>query len=145
MSECEFPTGNASSDEIDSILKTAKTIAVIGLSPKEDRPSHYVSKYMKEHGYRVIPVNPGQTTLLGETCYRSLLDVPEDVDVVDIFREASAVPEIVDQAIAKKAKAVWMQSGIVHNAAAEKARAAGLQVVMNKCVMVEHRRALGGQ
>ncbi len=136
---CEFPAFNAPDDVIAKVLREAKTIAVIGLSPKEDRPSHYVSAYMKDAGYKIIPVNPGQTELLGEKCYKSLSDVPDPVDIVDIFREPSAVPEIVDEAIKKKAKAVWMQLGIVHNDSAKRAQAAGLTVIMNKCIMVEHR------
>ena len=136
--ECEFPASNASSDEIAEILRTSKTIAVVGLSPKPERPSHSVSAYMKEVGYKIIPVNPGQTEILGEKVYKSLLDIPEPVDMVNIFREPSAVPEIVDQAIQIRTKVVWMQEGIVHNEAAEKARKAGLKVVMNKCIYKEH-------
>lgn len=140
MPECEFPKSNATAAEIAEILRTCKVIAVVGLSPKPERPSHGVSLYMKEQGYTIIPVNPGQTEVLGEKCYKSVLDIPGPVDMVNIFREPAAVPEIVDQAIAKKAKVVWMQEGIVHNAAAEKARAAGLTVVMNKCLYKEHAR-----
>ena len=136
--ECEFPASNATPHEIATILRQAKTIAVVGLSPKPERPSHGVSAYMQAHGYRIIPVNPGHPEILGENSYKSLLDVPVPIDIVDIFREPSAVPEIVDQAIQKGAKVIWMQEGIVHNAAAEKARAAGLQVVMNKCIYKEH-------
>lgn len=138
--ECEFPASNATSEEIAALLRSSKTIAVIGLSPKPERPSHSVSAYMQAHGYKILPVNPGQTEILGEKVYKSLLEVPGRVDIVDIFREPSAVPEIVDQAIAIKAKSIWMQEGIVHNAAAEKARAAGLVVVMNKCIYKEHAR-----
>jgi predicted CoA-binding protein len=137
--ECEFSTTNATSAEIADILKTSKVIAVIGASLKPERPSHWISVYLKEHGYRVIPVNPGQTEVLGDTCYKSLSDIPEAVDIVDIFREPGAVPGIVDEAIAKKAKVVWMQQGIVNNAAAEKAKAAGLKVIQNKCIYQEHR------
>ena len=140
MPECEFPASNASSTEIAELLKSAKTIAVVGLSPKPDRPSYGVTSYMQSQGYTIIPVNPGHTEILGEKSYKSLLEVPQAVDIVNIFREPSAVPEIVDQAIAKKAKAIWMQEGIVHNAAADKARAAGLKVVMNKCIYKEHVR-----
>src|ERR1700682_2968930 len=107
--ECEFPAFNASDPEIAALLKRSKTIAVVGLSPKPERPSHGVSAYMQAQGYRIIPVNPGHDQLLGEKSYKSLLDVPEPIDIVDIFREPSAVPEIVDQAIAKKARAIWMQ------------------------------------
>lgn len=137
---CEFPQENASSAEIAQILRETRVIAVVGLSPKPERPSHSVSAYMKDQGYVIIPVNPGQKEILGETCYPSLNDVPGAVDMVNIFREPSAVPEIVDQAIAIKAKVVWMQEGIVHNGAAAKARAAGLKVVMNKCLYKEHVR-----
>jgi predicted CoA-binding protein len=138
--DCEVPRGNPTSDEIASLLRSAKTIAVVGLSPKPERPSHGVSAYMQAQGYKIIPVNPGHSEILGEKCYRSLEDVPNSVDIVDIFRDPSAVPEIVDQAIARKAKAVWMQEGIVHNEAAEKARKAGLLVVMNRCIYKEHAR-----
>ncbi len=138
--DCEFPSANASSSEIAEILRASKSIAVVGLSPKPERPSYGVSSYMQEQGYTVIPVNPGHPEILGKKSYKSLLDVPGDIDIVNIFREPSAVPEIVDQAIAKKAKVIWMQEGIVHNAAAEKARAAGLKVVMNKCIYKEHAR-----
>lgn len=140
MPDCEIPKFNASSAEIAEILRNAKTIAVVGLSPKPDRPSHGVTAYMQSQGYKIIPVNPGHAEILGEKSYKSLLEVPEPVDIVNIFREPSAVPEIVDQAIAKKAKVIWMQEGIVHNAAADKARAAGLKVVMNKCIYKEHAR-----
>jgi predicted CoA-binding protein len=138
--ECEFPKSNATSEEIAEILRTTKTIAVVGLSPKPERPSYGVTQYMMGQGYEIIPVNPGQTEIFGKTCYKSLVDIPGPIDMVNIFREPSAVPEIVDQAIAKKVKVIWMQEGIVHNAAADKARAAGLQVVMNKCLYKEHVR-----
>ena len=140
MPECEFPQSNASSIEIAEILRTSKIIAVVGLSPKPERPSYGVTVYMKDQGYTIIPVNPGHAELLGEKSYKSLLDIPGPIDIVNIFREPSAVPEIVDQAIQKKAKVIWMQEGIVHNEAAEKARAAGLKVVMNKCIYKEHAR-----
>ena len=139
-SECEFPKDNAPTEEIAEILRTARTIAVIGASLKPERPAHWISVYLKEQGYKVIPVNPGQTEVLGDKCYKSLSEVPEPVDIVDIFREPSAIPAIVDEAIAKKAKAIWMQQGIVHNAAAEKAKGAGLKVVQNKCIYQEHQR-----
>ena len=140
---CEVPDSNPTSAEIADLLRNAKTIAVVGLSPKPDRPSHGVSAYMQAQGYRIIPVNPAHERILGEKVYKSLLDVPDAVDIVDIFRDPQAVPEIVDQAIQKKAKAIWMQEGIVHNAAAAKARAAGLVVVMNKCIYKEHRNLRG--
>ena len=140
--ECEFPTTNATSAEIVEILNTSKVIAVIGASLKPERPSHWISIYLKEHGYRVIPVNPGHTEILGDRCYKSLSEIPEPIDIVDIFREPGAVPGIVEEAIAKKAKVIWMQQGIVHNAAAEKAKAAGLKVIQNKCIYQEHRNLL---
>ncbi len=136
--ECEVPKTNATPDEIAEILRSAKVIAVIGASLKPERPSHWISVYLKEQGYRVIPVNPGLTEVLGDKCYKTLADVPEPVDIVDIYRDPSAVPGIVDEAIAKKAKVIWMQEGIVHNAAADKARQAGLRVIMNKCIYKEH-------
>jgi uncharacterized protein len=138
--DCEFPMENPTTAEIAEILKTAKVIAVVGLSPKPERPSHGVSAYMKDQGYTIIPVNPGHPQILGEKAYKSLLEVPGAIDIVNIFREPSAVPAIVDQAIAKGAKVIWMQEGIVHNAAAAKATAAGLKVVMNKCIYKEHSR-----
>jgi len=135
--ECEFPRSNATSEEIMEILRSSKVIAVIGASPKPERPSHWISIYLKDHGYKVIPVNPGHEEILGARCFKSLSDVPGAVDIVDIFRDPAAVPGVVEEAIAKKAKVIWMQEGIVHNAAADKARAAGLQVVMNKCIYKE--------
>ena len=138
--ECEFPKENATSAEIAEILRSSRVIAVIGASLKPERPAHWISVYLKEQGYRVIPVNPGHAEILGEKCYRSLSEVPQAVDIVDIFRDPSAVPAIVDEAIAKKAKVIWMQEGIVHNEAADKARKAGLKVVQNKCIYKEHAR-----
>jgi predicted CoA-binding protein len=138
--ECEFPKDNATNEEMADILRNAKVIAVIGASLKPERPSHWISVYLKEQGYKVIPVNPGVSEILGDKCYKSLSEIREPIDIVDIFREPSAVPAIVDEAIAKKAKAIWMQEGIVHNEAAEKARAAGLKVVQNKCIYKEHAR-----
>jgi len=138
--ECEFPKENATSEEIAEILQLSKTIAVIGASLKPERPSHWISVYLKEQGYKVIPVNPGLKEVLGDKCYKSLSEIPEPVDIVDIFREPNAVPAIVDEAIAKKAKVIWMQQGIVHNEAAAKAKAAGLKVIQNKCIYQEHQR-----
>ncbi len=138
-SACEFPRQNATTEEVRQILATARTVAVVGLSDKPERDSHRVAAYLQQAGYRVIPVNPNLTAVLGEKAHPHLRAVPERVDVVDIFRKPEAVPEIVEDAIAIGARAVWMQDGIVHNAAAERARAAGLVVVMNKCLMREHR------
>lgn len=137
---CEFPDSNPGSDGLARILREAKRIAVVGLSPKPDRPSHDVALYLMKQGYEVIPVNPGQKEILGMPCYKSLREVPGPLDMADVFRPPEAVPEVVEDAIAKGVKAVWTQLGIVNNAAAQRARAAGLQVVMNKCTKVEHAR-----
>jgi len=136
--ECEFPKFNASSDEIARLLSTVKTIAVVGLSHKPERPSHWIAAYLKENGFRVIGVNPALAELWGEKVYPTLADVPEPVDLANLFLRAENVPPAVDDAIAKGVKTIWMQEGIVNNAAAEKARAAGLTVVMNKCIYKEH-------
>jgi predicted CoA-binding protein len=122
------------------ILRKYKTIAVVGLSPNQFRPSHGVSQYMKSQGYRIIPVNPGHREILGETAYKRLEDIPEPVEIVNIFRRSDQVRPVVDSAIAIGAKVVWMQEGIENNEAAEKARAAGLEVVMDRCILKEHRR-----
>jgi predicted CoA-binding protein len=122
------------------ILKSCKNIAVVGLSADEFKSSNRVASYMKEQGYRIIPVNPRESNILGETCYASLSDVPEKIDVVDIFRKAEDVPPVVDEAIKVGAKAVWMQEGIVNETAAQKARDAGIKVVMDKCMLKEHIR-----
>jgi predicted CoA-binding protein len=140
---CEMPLANATSEEVKTLLRGVRTIAVVGLSNKPERDSYRVAAYLQRAGYRVIPVNPRVAEVLGEKAYARLQDVPEKIDLVDVFRRPEAVPEIVDGAIAVGARGVWMQEGIVHNAAAQKARAAGLQVVMNKCILKEHRR-LGG-
>lgn len=140
MSEaCEFPRENATSAEIRQILEVARNVAVVGLSDRPDRPSYGVAAYLQRHGYRILPVNPHLTEVLGEPAYPELAAVPDAVDIVDIFRRPEAVPEIVEQAIAKRARVVWMQEGIVHNAAADRARQAGLQVVMSRCLLKEHR------
>ncbi|MEX0801045.1 MAG: CoA-binding protein [Dehalococcoidia bacterium] len=122
------------------ILRKYRTVAVVGASSNPERESHGVARYLQEHGYRVIPVNPGETEVLGERAYPDLRSVPEPVEVVDVFRKAEYVPEIVEEAIAIGAKAVWMQTGIRNEAAAERARAAGLEVVMDRCMRTEHRK-----
>jgi predicted CoA-binding protein len=137
---CELPASNATPDEIRALLRNARTIAVVGLSDKPDRDSHRVAAYLQRQGYRIIPVNPAVQEVLGEKSYARLEDISDKIDLVDIFRKPEAVPEIVDAAIAVGAKAVWMQEGIVHNAAADRARAAGLTVVMNRCILKEHLR-----
>ena len=131
-------------DKIKRILREYKTIAVVGLSAKWNRPSHFAAKYMKEHGYKIVPVNPGYDEILGEKCYPSLLDIPEPVDIVDIFRRSEDVPPIVEDAIKIGAKVVWMQLTVINEAAASRAREAGLEVVMNRCVKIEHGRLFGG-
>jgi len=125
-----------------SVLRSARTIAVVGLSSKRYRPSHGVAEYMQSSGYRIIPVNPFETEVLGETAYPELDRVPGTVDIVDIFRRSEFVPEIVEAAIRIGARAIWMQEGVVHEDAAAKARAAGLEVVMDRCILKEHRRLL---
>jgi hypothetical protein len=125
---------------IRELLTTARVIAVVGLSSKRSRPSHGVSLYMQRAGYRIIPVNPLEKEVLGEESRPSVDAIPEKVDIVDIFRRSEFVPEIVDQAIRIGAKAVWMQEGVIHEEAAAKARAAGLTVVMDRCILKEHMR-----
>jgi predicted CoA-binding protein len=127
------------SDPICELLKRSKTIAVVGLSSNPLRPSHGVSAYMQSQGYRIIPVNPKTDFCLGEKAYASLLDVPEKIDIVNIFRRPEYVEEVVDQAIQLKVPAVWMQEEVIHEKAAEKARAAGIFVVMDRCILLEHR------
>ena len=125
---------------IPEILKSSRTIAVVGLSSNPMRPSNGVAAYLQRAGYRVIPVNPNESEVLGEKSYARLEDVPEKIDVVDIFRRPECVPEIVESAIRVGAKTVWMQEGVVNQQAAERARAAGLEVVMDRCTLKEHRK-----
>jgi predicted CoA-binding protein len=143
MSEaCEMPHQNPTPQEIREILHSGKVIAVVGLSDKADRDSHRVAAYLQRAGYRIIPVNPAVKEVLGEKSYASLREVPEKIDIVDIFRKPEAVPQIVEEAIAVGARVVWMQEGIAHNAAADQARAAGLAVVMNRCILKDHAALL---
>ena len=127
---------------IDEILRNCRTIAVVGLSSNPARPSHRVAAYMQSQGYRVIPVNPNETTVLGERAYPSLTAVPGTIDLVNIFRKSEDVLPIVDEAIARGAKAIWMQEGVIHKEAGEKAEKAGLKVVMDRCMKKEHQRLL---
>jgi predicted CoA-binding protein len=130
---------------IPELLKTSRTIAVVGLSSKRFRPSHGVAEYMQRNGYRIIPVNPFEQTVLGEKCYPDLQSIREPVDIVDIFRRPEFVPEVVEAAITIGARAIWMQEGVVHEESAARARAAGLEVVMDRCILKDHRRiAFGG-
>ena len=127
---------------IRELLRAARVIAVVGLSSNRRRPSHGVSQYMQRAGYRIIPVNPNESEVLGERAYPSIEAVPEKIDIVDIFRRSEFVSEIVDQAIRVGATAVWMQEGVVDEEAAARARAAGLIVIMDRCILKEHRRLL---
>ena len=123
---------------IPEILQKYKTIAVVGLSSSPYRASHGVSRYMQANGYRIIPVNPHESEVLGEKAYSSLDDVPEPFEIVDIFRRPEYVPDIVEAAIRKGAKVIWMQESVIHEAAADRARQAGLEVVMDRCILKEH-------
>jgi predicted CoA-binding protein len=127
------------SDPIADLLHRARTIAVVGLSDSPLRPSHGVSAYMQTHGYRIIPVNPQIDSALGEKAYPSLLDVPGEIDIVNVFRRPEFVDEVVDQAIQLKVPAVWMQEDVINQRAADKARNAGIFVVMDKCILKEHQ------
>ncbi len=131
-------------EQIKDIFRGFKTIAVVGISPKEDRPSYIVASYLKSKGYRIIPVRPDGDEILGEKVYRSLSEIPKEikVEVVDIFRRSEDVPPVVEEAIRRGAKAIWMQEGVIHKEAGEKAEKAGLKVVMNRCMKKEHQRLL---
>ncbi|MEO6795803.1 MAG: CoA-binding protein [Candidatus Dormibacter sp.] len=128
----------ASDEAVDRILRTTKVIAVVGLSPDPRRPSHGVARYLQRAGYRIIPVNPQITEVLGERAYPSLRDVPEPIDVVDVFRRSEFVAGIVDDAVAVRARAIWLQDGVRDEASAARARKAGLDVVMDDCIMRRH-------
>ena len=132
------------SDKIRRILRTCRTLAVVGLSAQWHRPSHFAAKYMQEHGYRVIPVNPAYDTVLGEKCYASLRDIPEKVDIVDCFRKSAEIVPLAEDAIAIGARVLWMQLGVENPAARRLAETAGLEVVENRCVKIEHGRFFGG-
>ena len=126
------------------ILLRSRTLAVVGLSAQWHRPSYFAAKYMRDHGYRIFPVNPRYDEVLGQRCYTDLQSVPEPIDIVDCFRKSEEIPAIAGAAIAIGAKVLWMQLGIVNDEAAQRASAAGLDVVMNHCVKIEHARILGG-
>src|SRR5437764_817361 len=128
--------------QIAELLRQAKTIAVVGLSSNRTRASFGVSRFLQRQGYRVIPVNPNETEVLGERAYPSLRDVPNDVDIVNIFRRSEKVPEVVDDALQKGTRCIWMQEGIINNAAAQKAESAGVPVIMNRCILKELARLL---
>ncbi len=126
------------------ILSVSKTLAVVGLSANWWRPSYFAAKYMLDHGYKVIPVNPQYPEVLGLKCYASLRDIPEKVDIVDCFRKSEEIGSLADEAIVIGAKVLWMQLGVINEAAAQKACCAGLEVVMDRCVKIEHARLFGG-
>lgn len=126
--------------DLKRLFETVRTIAVVGCSPRPERPGHYVAKYLQDLGYRIIPVNPGQSEILGEKCYPSLRDIPEPVDMVDCFRRAEDIPPVVEDAIAIGAKFVWMQLGIVNEEAARRAMDAGIEVVMDRCPKIDYPR-----
>ncbi len=132
------------SEKVRRILRTHKTIAVVGLSAQWHRPSYFAAKYMQEHGYRVIPVNPTYPEILGEKCYKSLRDIPEPVDIVDCFRKSGEIAALAEEAVAIGAKVLWMQLGVHSDAARTRAEGAGLEVVENRCVKIEHGRFFGG-
>ncbi|MDR3555408.1 MAG: CoA-binding protein [Syntrophobacteraceae bacterium] len=141
--EYKSQDSTAGEPDVKALLRGAKTIAVVGISPKEDSASNQVAKYLIEAGFAVIGVNPSRSEILGVKCYPDLKSIPEHVDVVDIFRRVDAIPAIVDEAIQIGAGAVWMQLGLEHEESAQKARQAGLCVVMNKCTKIEHSRYFG--
>ena len=136
----------SSISDLRRILGSARTIAVVGLSPQWHRPSFFAAKYMLEHGYRIVPVNPTAREILGQRSYASVTEAAEDhpIDLVDCFRRSEDIPPIADEAIAIGAKCLWMQIGVIHEEAAARARAAGLDVVMDRCVKIEHARLFGG-
>jgi predicted CoA-binding protein len=131
-------------EEFKEILFKCKTVAVVGISPKEDRPSYIVASYLKSHGYRILPVRPEGDMILGERVYHSLMEIPKeiDVDAADIFRRSEDIPPIVDEAIQRGVKVIWMQEGIINEEARVKAEKAGLKVVMDRCMKKEHQRLL---
>lgn len=138
--ECEFPTVNSNKDEIKDIFRSVKTIAVIGLSPDETKDSNRVAKYLQSVGYKIVPVYPKGDIILGEQVYRSLSEIPFEIDLVNVFRKPEFVSVVVDEALQRgDVKIVWTQKGIVNNQAAQKAKENGLRVVQNHCTMVEHR------
>jgi predicted CoA-binding protein len=140
----QFPGQNMA--QILRVLQTYKRVAMVGLSPNPNRPSYFAATYLKDYGYELFPVNPGQTgkEILGRLCYPDLASVPQPLEVVDIFRNPKEVPPIVDEAIRLGAKVIWMQLGVIHEEAAEKAKRAGLEVVMDRCMKIEHARFHGG-
>lgn len=138
--DIQSETHEAGSDEIKGILSDSPKIAIVGLSPKEERDSNKVAKYLIKHGFQIIPVNPGQDEILGQKCYKSLDEIPFKFDIANLFLNPVRVPPIVDQAIKLGIKTVWMQLGVINNEAAGKAREAGINVIMDKCIKIEHQK-----
>jgi predicted CoA-binding protein len=134
---------NPDDEALRSLLAQAKRIAVVGLSPKPHRDSHRVARYLIDHGYEVIPVYPREDAILGRRVYRRVQDIPGGVDLVDVFRRSEGIPDVVDDVLAARAPALWLQLGCIHEVAVEKATAAGVRVVMDRCIMVDHGRLLG--
>lgn len=131
-------------EELKEMFKGWKTVAVVGISPKDDRPSYRVAAFLQSKGYRIIPVRPNGDVILGEKVYHTLMEIPKeiDIDVVDIFRKSKEVPPVVEEAIQRKAKVIWMQEGVIHQDAGKEAEKAGLRVVMDRCMKKEHQRLL---
>ncbi|QKF74018.1 CoA-binding domain-containing protein [Aliarcobacter faecis] len=141
--ECEFPTVNSNKDEIKAIFEEIKTIAIVGLSPDSEKASYRVAEYLKNAGFKIVPIYPKEDEILGEKVYRSLVEIPFDIDMVDIFRKPDAIAKVVDEVLKikdeKNIKTVWFQLGLANNEAAQKAKSAGLNVVQNKCTKIEHK------
>lgn len=144
---CEFPTINSNSQEIKKIFENTKTIAIVGLSSDEEKASYKVAKYLQDNGFKIVPIYPKEDKILGEKVYRSLAEVPFDIDMVDIFRKPDAIAKVVDEVIKikdeKKIKSVWFQLGLVNNEAFKKAVDNGLSAVQNKCTKIEHNNIFG--
>jgi uncharacterized protein len=138
--QCEMPTVNSTTSEIKEILAKYKTIAVVGLSPKEDRPSFRVAKYLQSQGYKIYPVNPTVKEVLGEKSYPDLKSIPDKIDIVDVFRDPAVVVPVAKDAVEIGAKVLWFQELVINNEAAEIAQKAGLKVIQNKCILKEHRK-----
>jgi predicted CoA-binding protein len=142
--ECEFPTVNSNQEEMKKIFETVKTIAIIGLSPNESKASNMVAKYLQNAGYKIVPVYPKEETILGEKVYRSLVEIPFEIDMVDIFRKPAVFDAVADACIERgDIKVFWGQLGLVNNAAAQKAKDAGMIVVQNYCTKIEHKALFG--
>ena len=141
---CEISNRHLSPEEITEILQKTKKIAIVGISPKESRDSNRVARYLMEQDYDIVPVNPGQQEILGKTCFKTLNDIPYPVDMANLFLNPARVPPVVDQAIEKTVPVIWMQERVVHNEAAHRARKAGIQVIMNLCIMKEHKKWVMG-